>query len=130
MHLRLLPLALFLALRTACGEAAEAVQGTQQAVQLSGATKRAAPELELVVARYNEDAGTLAWLSEVPEFYQITIVNKVGHTACSRTLNSARPLLATASAGTLHVRSAFTDRNSKVSTPKQAMTLPSLDFVR
>ena len=36
-----------------------------------------APEYEIVIARYKENATTLAWLAEVPSFYQITIVNKV-----------------------------------------------------
>lgn len=37
-----------------------------------------APEYEIVVARYRENQTTLAWLAEVPTFYQITIINKGG----------------------------------------------------
>ena len=36
-----------------------------------------APEYEIVVARFKENQTTLAWLGEVPTFYQITIINKV-----------------------------------------------------
>ena len=36
-----------------------------------------APEYEIVVARYRENQTTLAWLAEVPTFYQITIIDKV-----------------------------------------------------
>lgn len=35
------------------------------------------PEYEIVIARYKENSTTLAWLSELPPFYQITIINKV-----------------------------------------------------
>lgn len=35
------------------------------------------PEFELVVARYKENATTMAWLADVPSFYQITIIDKV-----------------------------------------------------
>ena len=38
-----------------------------------------APEYEIVVARYGENATTLAWLAELPAFYQVTIINKVQH---------------------------------------------------
>ena len=35
------------------------------------------PEYEIVIARYRENQTTLAWLAELPSFYQVTIINKV-----------------------------------------------------
>ena len=39
------------------------------------------PEYEIVIARYKENSTTLAWLSELPSFYQVTIINKVDSSA-------------------------------------------------
>lgn len=36
-----------------------------------------APEYEIVIARYRENATTLAWLADLPPFYQVTVINKV-----------------------------------------------------
>lgn len=36
-----------------------------------------APEYEIVIARYAEDSKTLAWLADLPLFFQVTIINKV-----------------------------------------------------
>jgi hypothetical protein len=36
-----------------------------------------APEYEIVIARFGENSTTLAWLAELPSFYQVTIINKV-----------------------------------------------------
>lgn len=41
------------------------------------------PEYEIVIARFMENSTTLAWLSELPAFYQVTIINKV---RCSESL--------------------------------------------
>lgn len=37
-----------------------------------------APEYEIVIARFGENSTTLAWLAELPSFYQVTIINKGG----------------------------------------------------
>ena len=36
-------------------------------------------EYEIVVARYRENSTVLAWLYQIPTFYQITIYNTVSH---------------------------------------------------
>lgn len=36
-------------------------------------------EYEIVVARYRENSTVLAWLYQIPSFYQITIYNTVSH---------------------------------------------------
>ena len=45
-------------------------------------------EYEIVIARYRENATTMAWLSEIPDFYQITIYNTVGSSSSSSSWES------------------------------------------
>ena len=73
----LILLAFSLAVETVCGEAVETQLHAKPQLPRGSFTRESAPEFELVVARYNENASMLAWLADVPEFYQITIINKV-----------------------------------------------------
>ena len=77
LHFALLCLAASVSTQVAGSEIHSSVSRQQARENYPFGQSYEAPEYEIVVARYRENQTTLAWLAEVPSFYQITIINKV-----------------------------------------------------